>query len=469
MPTLTNHAMPVANPPASGSRLALAGLSLVMLLSSLGTGVANVALPTLQRAFDAPFGAVQWVVLAYLLAVTTLVVSAGRLGDLVGRRRALLAGVALFTLASALSAAAPGLWTLVVARALQGVGAAAMMALSLALVVEVVPASGAGRGMGLLGSTSAVGTALGPSLGGLLIAAFDWRAVFLVNVPLGVAALVVGVRSLPADRPAPADSRPRFDLPGTLALVLTLGAAALAVTAGPGGPRVVGLGLPAVAAAGAVLLVAVERRAPAPLMDPALLRDRRLVPSLATATLVSTVMMAMLVVGPFHLSRALGLGTAAVGLVMSAGPAVVALVGVPAGHLADRFGARRLTLAGLGAMLLGALLLSLAPVRLGVAGYLGPILVMTLGYALFQTANNTAVMAGADPARRGVVSGMLNLSRNLGLIAGASAMGAVFALASGTGTAGGSAAGMHATFAVAAALLLVALAVAVRGTRAARR
>src|SRR6185312_14172349 len=167
-------------------RWALAGLSLSMLLSSLGTSIANVGLPTLAQAFNASFQDVQWIVLAYLLAITTLIVSVGRLGDIIGRRRLLLAGIALFTLASILCGLAPSLSLLIAARALQGLGAGVMMTLALAFVGETVPKERTGSAMGLLGTMSAVGTALGPSLGGMLIAASGWQAIFLVIVPLGI-------------------------------------------------------------------------------------------------------------------------------------------------------------------------------------------------------------------------------------------------------------------------------------------
>src|SRR4051794_35482113 len=162
-----------------------------MLLSSLGTSIANVGLPTLAQAFAASFQQVQWVVLAYLLAITTLVVSVGRLGDVAGRRRLLLGGIAVFTAASALCGAAPTLGVLIAARAAQGLGAAVIMALTLAFVGETVPKARTGSAMGLLGTTSAIGTALGPSLGGILISGFGWRAMFLVNVPLGLLALLL--------------------------------------------------------------------------------------------------------------------------------------------------------------------------------------------------------------------------------------------------------------------------------------
>ncbi len=195
---------------------------------------------------------------------------------------------------------------------------------------------------------------------------------------------------------------------------------------------------------------------------------------LATSALVSTVMMTTLVVGPFHLARALGLGAALVGLVLSVGPVVVALTGVPAGRLADRVGARRMTVAGLTAMAAGAFAVSAAPATLGVAGYVAPIVVVTAGYAVFQTANNTAVMSAGDADQRGVVSGMLNLSRNLGLVTGASLMGAVFALASGpagvtAASPGDVATGMRVTFAVGGMLILAAIAIALVSHRRAGR
>src|SRR5437879_9523359 len=166
-------------------RWALASLSLSMLLSSLGTSIANVGLPTLAEAFNASFQDVQWIVLAYLLAITTLIVSVGRLGDITGRRRLLLGGIVLFTLASVLCGVAPALWLLIAARAAQGLGAAIMMALAMAFVGGTVLKAQTGSAVGVLGPSSAIGTALGPSLGGVLIAAIGWRAIFLVNAPLG--------------------------------------------------------------------------------------------------------------------------------------------------------------------------------------------------------------------------------------------------------------------------------------------
>ncbi|TIX70319.1 MAG: MFS transporter, partial [Mesorhizobium sp.] len=298
---------------ASSVRWALASLSLSMLLSSLGISIANVASPTLAQAFNASFQEVQWIVLAYLLAITTLIVSVGRLGDVTSRRRLLLAGLFLFTTASVLCGVAPTLSLLIAARAVQGLGAAIMMALTMAFVGDTVPKARTGSAMGLLGTMSAIGTALGPSLGGLLIAGTGWRAIFLVNVPLGLLGLVLAYRYLPADRRGPKTDRTGFDVVGTLLLALALGAYALAMTIGRGSFGPLNMALLVAAVFGAGFFVLVEARVASPLVRLAAFRNATLSTSLATSALVSTVMMATLVVGPFYLSRALGLDAALVG------------------------------------------------------------------------------------------------------------------------------------------------------------
>jgi len=463
-----------ASPPLPPSaRWALASLSLSMLLSALGTSIANVGLPTLAQAFNASFQEVQWIVLAYLLAITTLIVGAGRLGDMFGRRRLLLAGISLFTAASLLCAAAPTLGLLVAARALQGLGAAVMMALTMAFVGETVPKARTGSAMGLLGTMSAVGTALGPSLGGVLIAGLGWRALFFVNLPLGLLALFLAYRHLPFDRRNGA-GKAGFDVLGTLLLALALAAYALAVTLGRGSFGSLNIALLLAAALGAGLFVLAQSRVASPLLRLAMFRDRLLSASLVMNALVATVMMATLVVGPFYLSRALGLGTALVGLVLSVGPVISALSGVLAGRLVDRLGAPAMVAAGLAAMVVGSGALSVLPGLFGLAGYIAAIAVLTPGYQLFQAANNTAVMVDVPPDRRGVVSGLLNLSRNLGLITGASVMGAVFAFASAASdiTAASPeavAGGMRISFAVAAVLAATALALALASRALAAR
>jgi EmrB/QacA subfamily drug resistance transporter len=437
-----------------------------MLMPSLDTSIANAGLPILARAFCASFQAVQWIVLAYLLAITSLIVSVGRLGDLFGRRRLLVVGIGTFSVASLVCGIAPTLWLLIVARAAQGLGAALMLALTIALVGESVPRERTGSAMGLLGTMSALGTTLGPSLGGVLTSTLGWRSIFLINVPLGILNVLLALRHLPKDRSS-ALKAPRFDYLGTLLLALTLGAYALVLTLGHGRLGRLNATLLGVAMVGMGGFIAAERRAASPLIRLALFRASALSGSLGMSALVSTVMMSTLVVGPFYLSRGLGLNPAMVGMVMSVGPMISILSGVPAGRIVDRCGASVVVLIGLCEMTMGAIALSVLPATFGLLGYLAAIAVLTPGYQLFQAANNTAIMTDIAMDQRGVVSGMLSLSRNLGLITGASLMGAVFTFASAsadiaTAQATSIVGGLRITFAVATLLIVLALAVAIR-------
>ncbi|HET6620958.1 MAG TPA: MFS transporter, partial [Dongiaceae bacterium] len=225
---------------------------------------------------------------------------------------------------------------------------------------------------------------------------------------------------------------------------------------------------------GVAFFVLVEAKTASPLIRLEMFRNPVLSAGLAMSVLVLTVAMATLVVGPFYLSRALGLDPAAVGIVMSTGPIMSALSGVPAGRIVDRLGAPFMGIVGLIAMAAGSLAFSSLPEMFGIAGYVAALIVLAPGYQLFQAANNTAVMMDVDPEQRGVVSGMLNLSRNLGGITGASVMGAVFAFTSGTAdittaTPAAVATGMQITFSVATILIVIALAIAVAGRALAPR
>ena len=383
---------------------ALLCLSLSMLLASLGTSIANIALPTLAVAFEAPFHEVQWIVIVYLVALTLFVVLAGRLGDLFGRARMLLLGLIVFSLASALCGWAPSLWALVAARAAQGIGAAFLMTLTIALVREMAGGESVGRIMGLLATMSAVGTALGPSLGGLLIGLAGWPFVFFILVPIGLGAAGLAWRFLPSA--APGITSPRTGLSA--------------------------------------------------------LREKGVIPGMAANLLVANLMMATLIVGPFYLGLGLGFSPVTVGLVMSLGPVISICVGVPSGYLVDFWGAPRVLLIGLAGLAAGAFALSALPTVIGVYGYIAAIMILTPGYQMFQSANNTMVMANVPDGARGAVSGLLGLSRNFGLVCGASVMGAVFSFGAGTSIVEAAAPGaigngMQLTFALAGATMVAAL------------
>ncbi|GAB4063991.1 MFS transporter [Ancylobacter sonchi] len=381
-------------------------LALTMLLASLGTSIANIALPALSQAFSASLAESRWVVVAYLGGLTASTLIAGHLGDRYGPKHIHIVGLALFSVASLACGFASSLWFLIAARAFQGVGAAFLMTLSMALMRDNAGDAGIGRAMGLLGTVSALGTALGPSLGGILIAATGWRGIFLIQVPVAAFALILCLVVLPANVPGAGRS---------------------------------------------------SRELPPVLMG-------RLAPCLSANLMVAAVMMATLVVGPFYLGPGLGLIDLQVGLVMSVGPLISILCGIPSGRLVDAIGARRVVWLGLAMLTAGTLLLALLPEAIGVSGYILAIAILTPGYQLFQAANNTRALADTAADLRGAVSGLLGLSRNIGLIAGAYIMAAIFAFGVGTeeyahAGSGAIASGMQLTLTIACGLMLAAMGV----------
>ncbi|RRO15263.1 MFS transporter [Pectobacterium aquaticum] len=379
-------------------------LALAILSASLGTSIANIALPTLTAVFSAPFAQVQAVVIAYLAAMALSVVIAGRVGDRYGLKPVFITGLGLFAIASLLCAIAPQLWSLIGARALQGIGAAFLMTLGMALLRQTAGEKHVGRAMGIVGTVSALGTALGPSVGGFLLAIAGWRSLFWIQIPLVTIVLFMAFALLPA---TPVKEK-----------------------ASPSG----GLSL----------------------------RNTTLLSNLTINAAVTAVIMTTLIVGPYYLGLGLGLKETLVGLVMAIGPAVATFSGIPSGRLVDTWGFGQALIVGLTLVIAGTFMLAILPNLLGVTGYILAIIVLTPGYQLFQAANNTATLAEVPGNQRGTVSGLLNLSRNIGLIAGASLMGQVFALGVGTEDFAHAAPtslahGMQLTFFLAGGMVLAAL------------
>ncbi|TQL82634.1 MFS transporter [Microbacterium saperdae] len=442
-------------------RTGVGALALSVLVASLGTSAANVALPTIAADLEGTFAQTQWVALAYLLAMTATSLTVGHLGDLLGRRRVLLAGIAVFSVAAILCAIAPTLGMLIAARALQGVGAAVMMALPLARARDTVPPERLGAIMGLLGTTAAVGTASGPALGGLLITVAGWPAIFAVMAPLGLLAAVLLGRPHGEIRHT-AGPRGRFDVAGVLLLTAAVALYTLGAT-DPGTDDSWPTALLLTAAVATAVLFGVwESRAAHPILPLALLTVRAISLGAVLNLIVGTVMMSTLVVGPFFLAGALHLAPAAIGATMAAGPVASILSGVVAGRAVDRFGARGMTTVGLTAMIAGSLALALLPAAGGLPGYITGTVLLAPGYQLFLAANNTSVLGATPAERRGVTSGLLGLSRNLGLVTGASVLAALFASSAGaTAIADASAetltAALRTTFLATTAMLVVAV------------
>ncbi|HET9170442.1 MAG TPA: MFS transporter [Actinospica sp.] len=397
-------------------RLAVATVCFGAFMGQLDASVVTLAYPALRTGFHASLAEVEWVSLAYLLALAALLVPVGRLSDAYGRKLMYLYGFLLFTAASAACGLAVGLPMLIAMRAIQAAGAALLQANSVALVTTSAPPGRMRAALGMQAGAQALGLALGPTLGGLIVTAVGWRWIFLVNVPIGLVALPAGHYLLPRTRTRAWSER--FDWTGLLLLAAASTALLLGISAASGLNLSLWAltGCFAVAVGAAVALGRHLRRTPDPLVDPILMRQRRIATGLAGALGGYLVLFGPLVLVPVVLT-AQGSSLTAAGLAASALPVGFAAAALGAeralpGTLSDR--GRALLGAGLAVAGLAALA-GPPPTRLAVPGAL---LVTGLGLGVFMPANNALVMSAIPPSAAGTGGGLVNMTRALGTALG---------------------------------------------------
>jgi EmrB/QacA subfamily drug resistance transporter len=400
-------------------------------MATLDGNIVAVALPTIGRDFGASIARLEWIVNAYLLAISATLLAMGRLGDLLGLRALFVAGMLVFTAGSALCGAAPAYPALVAARIFQALGASAMMAIAPAAVTAAFPASKRGRALGGVGSVVALGLTAGPPLGGLILSSLSWRWVFYVNVPVGILGALWASRILPQRR---AGARAAFDAPGAVLLAVALGTGLVAVDRfAHFAPSDLAWVLAAILAAAA--LVRRERRAPSPLVDGGLFRSRTLSLGLLGGFLSYAAMFSQTFLTPFFLTRVLGLPPARLGLALAAVPVALSVASPLSGWIADRFGARALGPAGMVLLAAGLLGLSAAGPGDSVASVMARLAACGAGMGLFQAPNNSAVMGSLPRERLGSGGGLLATARNVGMAVGIALAGSLFALRAGHGSA----------------------------------
>lgn len=405
---------------------AMLGVGLGVLMFTLDTSIVNIALPTLVQVFGTSFATIQWVVLSYLLVITALVLGAARLGDMFGKKKLYLGGLVVFTISSLLCGLAPGVGWLIGFRALQGFGAVMISALGAAIVTEVFPSSERGRALGIIGAVVSLGVALGPSVGGVLISIAGWRSIFLVNLPIGIFALFVVMRNVPA---SPGTNRnQRFDFWGAILLSIVLTLFAIGMTYGQdfGFLKPITLALLGTAVIGLVLFVRLEARMVQPMLDLQLFQNLQFSLSLVAGVLVFIVISGSIFILPFFLELVLHYPTQHVGLLLAVSPILGGIVAPISGNLSDRFGTRKISLLGLGFMFVGCLAISTLNASTTDLDYMIRVAPFGVGLGLFQSPNNSAILGSAPRDRLGIASGLLALSRTLGQTTGVPVLGSFF-------------------------------------------
>lgn len=436
-----------------------------VILATIDGSIVNVALPTLVEFFDTSFATIQWVALGYLLTLATLTLLVGRIGDIVGKRKIYNAGFISFTAASVLCAFAPTVGFLIGFRVLQALGATMVLALGVSILTESFPPTERGKALGYIGTAVSVGIVSGPVFGGILIEAFDWRSIFLVNLPVGIVGTVLAFRYVPDVPPVPGQT---MDFLGAGLLSSGLLSLSLALTLGQergfGDASI--LALFAAFVTLGVVFVRVELASESPMIQLRLFQNPLLSVSVVSGFLVFAALSATFFLLPFYLEGVLGFEIGQVGLLLGAGPLVLGVVAPISGTLSDRWGVRSLTLAGLFILTGVYLAIQLLSTETTWWEYVLIAVPLGAGVGVFQSPNNSAIMGSIPREYSGVAGGLLNLTRLLGQITGIAVLGSVWAgrvlavspepvpgnnASAAAGTA--QVEGLHFTFAIAATLI----------------
>ncbi len=397
-----------------------------MFLATIDGSIVNIALPTLETELHTQFAIVQWVVLGYMLVLVTLLLSIGRLADMIGKKWLYLSGMIIFTLGSMLCGTAQTVEILIAFRILQAVGAAMIMALGTAILTEVFPSSERGKVLGLGGLMISLGSISGPTLGGVILGVTTWHWIFYVNVPVGIAGILLVFRFVPLSVPPGGQ---KFDLAGAIALGLSLLALLIGLSIGQenGFADPLVLGLLIVFAVILTGFIVIEARAAQPMVDLQLFRNALFSVNLITGFAVFVGSAGTVLLMPFFLQNVLQLPPETAGLMLATVPLAMGVVAPISGTLSDRFGTRRLTVIGLAILVGGYALVGTLNEQAQILTYVMCFVPIGIGMGVFNSPNNSAIMGAAPRNRLGVASSLLSLTRTIGQTAGMAIIGTLWA------------------------------------------
>lgn len=402
-------------------------VALAVFMSTLDSSIVNIALPVIMKDFKVPLSTVEWVVLIYLLTVSSLLLTFGRLSDIRGRRWVYCRGFTLFSAGSFMCAVAPGPYWLIIARSFQGVGAAMLMACSPALVVDTFPVSQRGKVMGMVGTMVAAGLTMGPALGGIILEYFSWRVIFFINIPIGIVSTVWAARILKGGRGDMTRDEP-LDWAGSILIIICLCAFILALSNsydwGFASWRTISLWI--LAMVSGIALVRIEKDQTHPVFEPSLAKIRLFMLPIVSAVILFAGLFMITFLMPFFLVHPGGFSIDRAGFIMVIPFVMLFFMSPMAGMVADRIGSR--LLCTLGMLILTAALIFLSTLdadapfntiawRLALVG---------VGIAVFVPPNSTIALNSAPAEHRGIAAGTIATARNLGMVIGVALAGLIF-------------------------------------------
>ncbi|MFA5902628.1 MAG: MFS transporter [Desulfobacula sp.] len=408
-------------------------------MSTLDSSIVNVALPYIMKDLQTHIETIQWVVLIYLVTVSALLLTCGRLSDIKGRKIVYVTGFTVFTAGSLLCGMAGNALLLILSRCLQGFGAAMLMACSPALIVDAFPVQERGKVLGMVGSVVAAGLTTGPVIGGMILEYLSWRYIFYINIPIGIAAAIGGMAIL-RDIPSAGGSGEPMDIKGSFLLIVFLSAFILVMTqlSKWGAFSVLSLSCTGTAVLAGIGFAVNESRTPYPLFDMSLLKIRLfLFPVIGAAILFASLFVIVFLM-PFYLTYPCGFSASKTGFIMIVPFLFLLVISPVSGILYNRFGSRRLCLIGMSVLMLSLISLLTVQPSMGILSLLWRIGLVGIGTALYVSPNNTVIMSSIPPYRRGIASGAVATARNIGMVTGVALAGLIFSTSFSTLTQGAS-------------------------------
>lgn len=395
-------------------------------MSALDTSVVNTILPIVNTHFNSDIATVEWVVITYLLLISGLLPSFGRLGDIYGHKSVYMIGFFVFIISSLLCAIASCIYTLIAARAVQAIGAAMLSANSPAILTKSFPSQQRGQALGLQATMTYAGLITGPSLGGWLAEIFSWRAVFFINLPVGLIAMALSIIAIPKDNKN--ETREQFDVPGAIFFMGGLVALLFSLNQGSeygwGSLPILSLFIFSIICS--IIFISIEKRQNRPMLDLSLFNHRIFSTSAISAILNYICVYCVLFLMPFYLIQGRGISSSQSGLILSAQPLVMAIIAPISGTISDKIGARIPGVVGMGLLSIGLFMLSRLNLQTPMSFIIFSLITTGLGIGIFISPNNSALMGAAPFNRQGIAAGIMATSRNVGMVLGIGFSGAIF-------------------------------------------
>ena len=386
-------------------------------MTTLDSSIVNVALPTMAKELGTTMGGIEWIVTSYLITICATILLFGRLGDIYGKNKLFKFGVGLFTAGSLLCGVSGNLTLLVISRIIQGLGAAAAMATNQGIITEAFSPKERGRALGLIGTAVALGTMVGPTVGGFIVSITNWNYIFLINIPVGILVYIAVFKVLKINKKT---SDVSLDVKGsvlfTLSIIMIFASINLGQVKGYTNPIIILCAV--IACILFTMFIKLEKSIESPLLDINIFKNKLFSLSIFCAFTSFVAIGSINIILPFYLQDVLRLSPSMAGIIMTVSPLVLAIVAPISGHLSDKLGAEKISFVGVATLSIGLFLLTILGenTALGLVAIL--VGIMALGSGMFQSPNNSLIMSSVEKTKLGVAGSVNALVRNLGIITG---------------------------------------------------